>query len=139
MGAFIDDHREAYGVEPICGVLPIAPSTYHAQKAREADPDLRPARLQRDEELRGEVRRVWEANRSGGLLLRSAEPVAARDEREHERAAAAVLPEGDRPRCAWGNRVGCGGVGAQHAAEEDLGLADTSRSDGGAPAVDTHT
>ena len=30
MIAFIDDHRGAYGVEPICGVLPIAPSTYHA-------------------------------------------------------------------------------------------------------------
>ena len=29
MIAFIDDHREAYGVEPICRVLPIAPSTYH--------------------------------------------------------------------------------------------------------------
>lgn len=29
MKAFIDDHRGAYGVEPICKVLPIAPSTYH--------------------------------------------------------------------------------------------------------------
>jgi len=36
--AFIDDHREAYGVEPICRVLPIAPSTYHAPVARRADP-----------------------------------------------------------------------------------------------------
>ena len=33
MIAFIDDHRQAYGVEPICGVLPIAPSTYHAHDA----------------------------------------------------------------------------------------------------------
>ncbi len=33
MIAFIDDHREAYGVEPICRVLPIAPSTYHAHVA----------------------------------------------------------------------------------------------------------
>ncbi len=33
MIAFIDDHRGAYGVEPICKVLPIAPSTYHAQAA----------------------------------------------------------------------------------------------------------
>jgi hypothetical protein len=38
MIAFIDDHRGAYGVEPICRVLPIAPSTYHAHAARRADP-----------------------------------------------------------------------------------------------------
>jgi putative transposase len=62
MVGFIDDHRHEYGVEPICKVLPIAPSTYFAHKARAADPGLRPARLQRDEELRGEIRRVWEAN-----------------------------------------------------------------------------
>ena len=36
MVAFVDDHREAYGVEPICAMLPIAPSTYYEQKAREA-------------------------------------------------------------------------------------------------------
>lgn len=59
---FIDDHREEYGVGPICKVLPIAPSTYYAHKAREADPALRSARSQRDEELRMEIRRVWEAN-----------------------------------------------------------------------------
>ena len=41
MIAFIDDHREAYGVEPICRVLPIAPSTYHAHAARRADPARR--------------------------------------------------------------------------------------------------
>lgn len=62
MVAFIDDHREAYGVEPICGVLPIAPSTYYSHKAREANPSLCSARAQRDEELRGEIQRVWEAN-----------------------------------------------------------------------------
>ena len=62
MVAFIDDHREAYGVEPICDVLPIAPSTYYAHKACQADPALRSARAQRDEELCVEVRRVWEAN-----------------------------------------------------------------------------
>ena len=38
MKAFIDEHRDAYGVEPICKVLPIAPSTYHAPAARRADP-----------------------------------------------------------------------------------------------------
>ncbi len=63
MIAFIGDHREAYGVEPICEVMPIAPSTYYAAKAREADPSLRSTRARRDDELRGEVRRVWEENR----------------------------------------------------------------------------
>jgi hypothetical protein len=52
MVAFIDAHREAYGVEPICAMLPIAPSTYHEQKARQADPWGLPARAQRDGVLR---------------------------------------------------------------------------------------
>jgi hypothetical protein len=34
MIGFIDEHREAYGVEPICKVLSIAPSTYHERIAR---------------------------------------------------------------------------------------------------------
>ena len=62
MIAFIDDHREAYGVEPICRVLPIAPSTYHAHAARRADPGRLPARAQSDAALMGEIRRVHEAN-----------------------------------------------------------------------------
>jgi transposase InsO family protein len=62
MVTFIDEHREEYGVEPICSVLPIAPSTYYSYKAREADPALRSTRTKRDEELRGEIKRVWEAN-----------------------------------------------------------------------------
>jgi putative transposase len=64
MVAFIDDHREAYGVEPICRVLPIAPSTYYAQKARQADPSRLPPRLVRDAQLREEIERVWKENRS---------------------------------------------------------------------------
>ena len=62
MIAFIDDHRGAYGVEPICKVLPIAPSTYHAQAARRADPSKLPSRVQRDVTLKADVRRVFEAN-----------------------------------------------------------------------------
>lgn len=62
MVTFIDEHREEYGVEPICSVLPIAPSIYYSYKAREADPALRSTRAKRDEELRGEIKRVWEAN-----------------------------------------------------------------------------
>jgi putative transposase len=62
MIAFIDKHRETYGVEPICRVLPIAPSTYHAHAARRADPDKLPARAKRDATLMAEIRRVWEDN-----------------------------------------------------------------------------
>ena len=64
MVEFIDDHRDEYGVEPICSVLPIAPSTYHEQKARQADPTRLPARWVRDAWLREEVERVWKENRS---------------------------------------------------------------------------
>jgi putative transposase len=63
MVAFIDDHREAYGVEPICAVVPIAPSTYYEQKARQRDPTRLPARAQRDAALRPEITRVWQATR----------------------------------------------------------------------------
>jgi len=59
---FIDDHRDAYGVEPICHVLPIAPSTYRAHAARRKNPDLAPAREKRDRVLAPEVRRVFEEN-----------------------------------------------------------------------------
>jgi len=62
MVAFIDDHKAEYGVEPICRVLPIAPSTYYAHKAMEQDPSLCSARVRRDVELRPEIRRVWDMN-----------------------------------------------------------------------------
>jgi putative transposase len=64
MVEFIDDNRDEYGVEPICAVLPIAPSTYHEQKARQADPTRLPARLVRDAWLCEEIERVWKENRS---------------------------------------------------------------------------
>jgi transposase InsO family protein len=63
MVSFIDDHREVYGVGPICEVLPIAPSTYYAHKAIQADPSLRSARAKRDEWLKSEIERVWKENR----------------------------------------------------------------------------
>jgi len=62
MIAFIDDHREAYGVEPICRVLPIAPSTYRAHAARRRDPGTAPARVRRDAVLRGKIRGVFDSN-----------------------------------------------------------------------------
>jgi putative transposase len=63
MVAFIDEHRETFGVEPICAVLPIAPSLYYELKARERDPHRRPARARRDQRLGEHVRRVWRENR----------------------------------------------------------------------------
>jgi putative transposase len=62
MVSFIDDHRSLYGVEPICKMLPIAPSTYYEMKAREANPARLPARAQRDQALRPEIQRVWDEN-----------------------------------------------------------------------------
>ena len=62
MIAFIDDHREAHGVEPICKVLPIAPSTYHDRAAKRADPEKLSARVKRDQALRPEIARVFAEN-----------------------------------------------------------------------------
>ncbi len=61
MIGFIDAHRGAYGVEPICRVLPIAPSTCHAHVARRADPAKASARVQQDQILSEQIRRVHEA------------------------------------------------------------------------------
>jgi glycosyltransferase involved in cell wall biosynthesis len=62
MIAFIDDHRQAYRVEPICRVLPIAPSTYHAHAGKRADPSRLPERVRRDADLKVEIRGVFEEN-----------------------------------------------------------------------------
>ncbi len=60
--SFIDALRQGHGVEPICSVLPIAPSTYYEHKARQADPGRLPERAKRDAFLRPEIRRVWDDN-----------------------------------------------------------------------------
>ncbi|EEX12525.1 integrase, catalytic region [Citreicella sp. SE45] len=57
-----DDQREAHGVEPICRVLPIAPSTYYDHLARRADPARLSDRARRDAVLRPEIERVFEEN-----------------------------------------------------------------------------
>lgn len=62
MIAFVDNHRDVHGVEPICRLLPIAPSTYHEHVARRRDPTKLSARAKRDAELRCEIQRVWEEN-----------------------------------------------------------------------------
>lgn len=55
----VDAHREEFGVEPICRVLDLAPSSYYAVKARQRDPSPRAVR---DQVLLGEIRGVYEAN-----------------------------------------------------------------------------
>ena len=70
MIAFTHDQRAAYGVKPICRVLPAKsqaicaglPLTYRAHVARRADPGRRPARATSDAALAVETRRVFEAN-----------------------------------------------------------------------------
>ena len=62
MIAFIDAHRAVHGGEPICKVLPIAPSTYYAHTARKADPSKVPARSRSDAELSVAIRRIWNEN-----------------------------------------------------------------------------
>jgi putative transposase len=62
MVSFIDAHRGEHGVEPICKVLPIAPSTYHDHLTKRADPARLSGRARRDGALRPEVRPVFEEN-----------------------------------------------------------------------------
>ena len=62
MIAFIEDHRATHGVEPICSVLPIAPSTYYAHLAGRADPGKRAARAKSDEALRPKIQHVFDEN-----------------------------------------------------------------------------
>lgn len=83
MVAFIDAHRDAYGVEPICAVLPMAPSTYYAVKAQQRTPATRSARAQRDAVLGPTIQQVhhqhhgvYGARKVWHQLRRNAEPVA---------------------------------------------------------------
>ena len=62
MVAFIDQSRDTWGVEPICAVLPIAPSTYFLRKVQQREPAQRSARAQRDDALRAAIQRVWDEN-----------------------------------------------------------------------------
>ena len=62
MIAFVDDHRGEHGVEPICKVLPIAPSTYHDHLAKRADPARLSDRAKRDVGLKPEIERVFDTN-----------------------------------------------------------------------------
>ena len=62
MVSCIDEHRDRFGVEPICKVLPIAPSTYYTHQSVQQDPERRSARAKRDNDLTLEIQRVWDDN-----------------------------------------------------------------------------
>lgn len=62
MIAFIDDHRADHGVEPICRVLPIAPSTYYLHATQRADPAKLSLRAKRDLALKPEIKSVFKDN-----------------------------------------------------------------------------
>jgi transposase InsO family protein len=62
LNAYIDQHRDTYGVEPICKVLQVAPSAYRRHAARQRNPELRSARAKRDELLMPHIERIWHAN-----------------------------------------------------------------------------
>jgi putative transposase len=57
---FVDDHRDEFGVEPICTTLQVAPSTYHAAKRRQLAPS---ARAVRDAAMMQVLMVLWVANR----------------------------------------------------------------------------
>jgi hypothetical protein len=65
MVRYITEHRERFGVEPICAVLPIAPSTYFRVRAQQQDATKRSARAKRDAERRVLIRRVYEESFGG--------------------------------------------------------------------------
>ena len=62
MSGFIDQHRDTYGVEPICKVLQVAPSGYRRYVACQRNPSLRSVRARRDDGLMPQIERVWQAN-----------------------------------------------------------------------------
>jgi hypothetical protein len=62
MLAFVEQHEDRFGVEPLCTQLPFSSSSYYAYKARQANPQLQPARWLRDEQLKPEIQRVFKEN-----------------------------------------------------------------------------
>ena len=95
MVAFIDEHRDAYGVEPICEVLPIAPSTYYehaASRARIRTGDR--AREKRDAALRPQIQRVWNENHAVYGVDKVLAPARSREGLDVARCTVARLMRG---------------------------------------------
>jgi transposase InsO family protein len=62
MTGFVDAYRDDYGVEPICKIIKIAPSTYHEHARRRQQPETAPARVRRDTASKEEIQRVFDEN-----------------------------------------------------------------------------
>ena len=62
MISFVDAYRDKHGVEPICRLVAIAPSTYHAHVARRSKPETAPPRVKRDAMLSVEIKRAFDEN-----------------------------------------------------------------------------
>ena len=60
---FIEESREAHGVEPICRALQFAPSTYYDRRAIMLDPDRASARAKSDAAMSVKIDATWDANR----------------------------------------------------------------------------
>ena len=63
MIAFINDHREEFGVEPICRVLPIAPSTYYVHIAIARNPERASDRAKQDAKDLEDIKRVYDKSK----------------------------------------------------------------------------
>jgi transposase InsO family protein len=59
---FMEDHHDAYGIEPMCKILRIAPSTWYARKSQKADPEKRSERAKMDDVMSVKIRKVFEDN-----------------------------------------------------------------------------
>ncbi|MCK6159341.1 IS3 family transposase [Moraxella osloensis] len=59
---FIDDEKKKYGVESICRILPIAPSTYYRIKDEQNNPEKQSRRKQNDSYLLARIKQVWQAS-----------------------------------------------------------------------------
>ncbi len=76
MSKFIDDHKETFGVEPMCAVLPIAPATYYAAKTR--PPSMRALA---DQELEAEIKLSTTRTTASTACARSGSSSTAKDVR----------------------------------------------------------
>ena len=61
---FIDDYKDNYGIEPICKVLPIAPSTYYREKYLANNPEKRSLRQKHDDFYISEIKHIWQDSKS---------------------------------------------------------------------------
>ena len=59
---FVDEHQGVHGVEPICKVLQLAPSTYHDHVAKRANPEKLSVRAKRDMALKPEITHLFAGN-----------------------------------------------------------------------------